>query len=60
MLVKEENKRLGMRYSDLIPVAIKAIQEQQVKIDALAKQNERLQELIRKLEKTMILKVIND
>jgi len=51
VLVKEENKRLGMRYSDLIPVAIKAIQEQQVKIDTLAKQNERLQELIRKLEK---------
>jgi len=38
-LVKIETERLGMRYSDLIPVAIMDIQEQQGMIDELEKQN---------------------
>lgn len=50
-LVKEETERLGMRYSDLVPVAIKAIQEQQEMIDALEKQNVKLQKIVEKLEK---------
>lgn len=50
-LVKEETERLGIRYSDLIPVAIKAIQEQQEMIGALEKQNNKLQEIVKNLEK---------
>jgi len=50
-LVKEETERLGMRYSDLIPVAIKAIQEQQGMIDVLEEQNNKLQAIIENLEK---------
>jgi len=50
-LVKEETERLGMRYSDLVPVAIKAIQEQQEMIDKLEKQNVKLQKIVVKLEK---------
>jgi endosialidase-like protein len=37
-----ENERLGVYYSDLIPVLVKAIQEQQKQIDALKKEIERL------------------
>jgi len=50
-LVKEETERLGMRYSDLVPVAIKAIQEQQGMIDNLEEQNVKLQKIVEKLEK---------
>ncbi len=50
-LVKIETERLGMRYSDLIPVAIKAIQEQQELIDSLEKRNKKLQEIVREFEK---------
>jgi len=50
-LVKEKTERLGMRYSDLIPVAIKAIQEQQEMIDELEKQNNKLQEMVENFEK---------
>jgi len=50
-LVKEETERLGMRYSDLVPVAIKAIQEQQEMIDTLEKQNIKLQKMVVRLEK---------
>lgn len=35
----DENNTLGVYYSDLIPVTIKAIQEQQLAINALNKQN---------------------
>ena len=50
-LVKIETERLGMRYSDLIPVAIIAIQEQQEMIDTLDKQNIMLHKMVEKLEK---------
>lgn len=45
-----EARRLGISYSELIPVTIKAIQEQQIKIDALKKKNEKLKALIEKLK----------
>lgn len=50
VLVKEENDRLGMRYSDMIPVTIKAIQEQQAIIEELEEQNKKLEKAIKKLE----------
>ena len=50
-LVKGETERLGMRYSDLIPVAIKAIQEQQEVIETLEKRNIKLEKIVKKLEK---------
>lgn len=53
-LVKEETERLGMRYSDLVPVAIKAIQEQQEIIDRLEKQNGKLQKIVEKFEKKIV------
>jgi len=46
VLVKEKSKRLGMRYYDLIPVAIKAIQEQQEKIEQLKLNNLKLKQLL--------------
>jgi len=46
VLVKEKSERLGMRYNDLIPVAIKAIQEQQEKIDQLKLNNLKLKQLL--------------
>lgn len=46
LLVKEKSKRLGMRYYDLIPVAIKAIQEQQQKIEELKLNNLKLKQLL--------------
>ena len=49
-IVKIETERLGMRYSDLIPVAIKAIQEQQGMIDELEKRNKILLKMIESLE----------
>lgn len=45
-----EARRLGISYSELIPVTIKAIQEQQMKIDELKKKNEKLKALIEKLK----------
>lgn len=45
-----EAKRLGISYSELIPVIIKAIQEQQIKIDALKEGNQKLKTLIKKLK----------
>jgi len=50
-LVKIKTERLGMRYSDLIPVAIKAIQEQQGMIVALEEENARIKKIIKKLER---------
>lgn len=50
VLVKEKTERLGMRYSDLVPVTIKAIQEQQTMIELLEKQNKKLEKAIKKLE----------
>ncbi len=53
--VKKENERLGVNYSEIIPVAVKAIQEQQEQIEALKtsveelkKQNELLMKLLSK------------
>jgi len=46
VLVKEKSERLGMRYNDLIPVAIRAIQEQQEKIEKLKANNLKLKQLL--------------
>lgn len=45
-----EVKRLGISYSELIPVTIKAIQEQQSKIDELKIKNQKLKTLIDNLK----------
>lgn len=45
-----EARRIGISYSELIPVTIKAIQEQQIKIDELKKTNQKLKALIEKLK----------
>ncbi|MDK2771944.1 MAG: tail fiber domain-containing protein [Flavobacterium sp.] len=50
-LQQVEAERLGISYSELIPVTIKAIQEQQNEIDELKKKNEQLKQLITKLKK---------
>jgi len=50
VLVKEENNFLGVRYSDIIPVAIKAIQEQQKKIEDMEKLNTQIRKAIKKLQ----------
>lgn len=46
-----EAKRLGISYSELIPVTIKAIQEQQTQIDALKETNNNLKAQIEKMER---------
>ncbi len=46
-LKKVKNERLGVYYADMIPVLIKAIQEQQSQIENLKKQKEELEELRR-------------
>lgn len=50
VLVKEEMPRLGISYSEIIPVAIKAIQDQQQQIEALKKQKEVLEKIVKTLE----------
>ncbi len=50
VLVKEENDFLGVRYNDLIPVAIKAVQEQQEKIDGIEKLNAEIRKKIKALK----------
>jgi hypothetical protein len=44
-LQKVKNERLGVYYADMIPVLIKAIQEQQSQIEELKEQKEELDEL---------------
>jgi hypothetical protein len=51
VLVKEEMARYGVSYSELIPVLIKAIQEQQLQIEAIKETNKYLNEAISKAEK---------
>ena len=51
VLVKEENDLLGVRYNDLIPVAIKAVQEQQKKIEDIEELNAEIKEQIKTLKK---------
>lgn len=46
-----EAERLGISYSELIPVTIKAIQEQQTEIENIIETNKRLKKVIEKLEK---------
>lgn len=50
VLVKEEMPRLGISYSEIIPVTIKAIQDQQQQIEALKKQKEALEKIVKTLE----------
>ncbi|MCL2469294.1 MAG: tail fiber domain-containing protein, partial [Alphaproteobacteria bacterium] len=41
-----EDTRFGLSYGNLLAVAVKAIQEQQVRIDALEAENKRLREMV--------------
>jgi len=54
VLVKEEMPRLGISYSEIIPVAIKAIQDQQQQINVLKKQKEALEKIVKTLENNKI------
>jgi hypothetical protein len=42
IISKDDNGMYGVRYNDFISITIKAVQEQQLEIDALKKQNEEL------------------
>jgi len=42
--------RLGISYSEIIPVTIKAIQDQQEQINSLKKQKEALEKILKSLE----------
>ena len=50
VLVKEEMRRIGISYSEIIPVITKAIQEQEKEIRALEQQNNRLKSMFNKLK----------
>jgi hypothetical protein len=54
----DENNTMGINYSGLVPVLIKAIQEQQMQIDELQKKNNELQSLKSEIEaiKAMLVK----
>ena len=47
---KNENDFYGLRYSDFVVPLVKAVQQQQHRIDALEKQNDDLQKRIHALE----------
>lgn len=49
-IVEKEAERLGISYSELITVTIKAIQEQQIEIEALKKEKEKLEKAINLLK----------
>lgn len=49
-LQEKEAERLGISYSEIIPVVIKSIQEQQVEIDKIKETNQKLKVLIKKLK----------
>ena len=51
----DKNDKLGIYYSDIIPVAVKAIQEQQLMIEKQAKENAELKEKNAQLEKEIQL-----
>lgn len=51
----KKSERLGVYYSDLIPVLIKGIQEQQNQIETLQNQNTNLNQRLRKLEEQMTI-----
>lgn len=46
-----KNEHLGVNYSDIIPVTVKAIQEQQVQIEELKREIEELKSLVKALQK---------
>jgi len=46
----DENSTMGINYSGLVPVLVKAIQEQQMQIDKLQKENNELQSLKSEIE----------
>ncbi len=51
----DENNTLSLRYSDLIPVLIKSIQEQQSIIDEQARKNEELEAKLKELNDRLII-----
>lgn len=50
-----ETDRLGIYYSDIIPVTVKAIQEQQAEIELIKKENDALKQKNAQLEKDLLL-----
>lgn len=54
-VTKKETDKLGIYYSDIIPVTVKAIQEQQQTIETQQKQIEDLKKKNEQLEKDMLL-----
>lgn len=48
---ENEEAPMGVNYSELIPVLVKAVQEQQAQIDAQAKEIEKLREELREMRK---------
>ncbi|MGM0407656.1 MAG: tail fiber domain-containing protein, partial [Bacteroidota bacterium] len=50
----DENQTLGIRYSDLIPVLIKSIQEQQEIIDEQSQKNKELEQQLEKITQRLI------
>jgi hypothetical protein len=57
----KENEVMGVMYSDIIPVTVKAIQEQQAEIEALKKTSEELKKAVEELKKQneLLLRLIN-
>lgn len=53
MITRDDNGYYGMRYNDLTPVLVKAMQEQQAQIKQLQSQNESLQIVIQNLLKRL-------
>jgi hypothetical protein len=53
---KANSDKLGIYYSDIIPVTVKAIQEQQQQIDDLKKKNEQLEKDIQVLKEKLGIK----
>ncbi len=51
VVIPTNGDAMGMKYNELIPVLVKAIQEQQAMIEALKKQNELLLKRLEIVEK---------
>lgn len=51
VLINEEMPRMGISYSEIIPVIVKSIQEQQLQIEKIKATNENLRTLISQLKK---------
>lgn len=54
-ITAQSSDKLGIYYSDIIPVTVKAIQEQQAQIEKLSKENEALRKKNQQLENDILL-----